>query len=218
MTSTSGAAFDLAQALIDGLEAGEYVPGQRMIEADISRRYNTGRQIVRDALQRLNALGIVELAPNRGARIVSMTAEDAILTLDVTEVMFGLLARSAARRIAQGAESAVLASAIANLTASQEWMPPHVFAKARRQFFAALTQIAGNQELSRVIEQLRVHVLRAQFGFASLGQRHARELAEVGRQVMAGDEVRAEQASRAHVSDIREYLTESQKCEQSDAI
>ena len=208
-----GTVSDVARAVIEGLEAGLYVPGQRMVEADLCLRHGVGRQIVRHALQRLSALGVVELAPNRGARIASMTHEEAVRTLEVTEVLFGLLAESAARRLVDSSARNALIAAIAALNHSREQAALHLFVKARRQFFRALSQLAANPELSRIIDQVRVHVLRAQFGFAALAARHAEELAAVGALVLAGDVAGAGEASRQHVSAIREYLKNNQNRE-----
>ena len=54
-------------ALIRGLQAGRYVPGQRLIEADLTKELKVSRGPVREALKRLAAEGLVSLIPHRGA-------------------------------------------------------------------------------------------------------------------------------------------------------
>lgn len=198
---------DIARAVIQGLEAGEFAPGQRLVEADLCLRFGVGRQAVREALQRLRMVGVVDIVPNRGAHILHMTLEQAALTLEVTELLFGLAARTAARRIAAGAGTATLDHAIAELDACTDGTAAAPdYMRARRHLFAALAQIAENPELTRILDQTRVHVLRGQFGFASLRQDHARELAAIGRLVLAGDCAEAEAQARAHVERIRLHL------------
>lgn len=197
---------EIARAVIQGLEAGEYAPGQRLVEADLCLRFGVGRQAVREALQQLKMVGVVDIVPNRGAHILHMTLEQAALTLEVTELLFGLAARTAARRIAGGAGTAALEQAVAELDACGDGAAAGDYMRARRHLFAALAQIAENPELTRILDQTRVHVLRGQFGFASLRPDHARELAAIGRLVLAGRTAEAERQARAHVERIRLHL------------
>lgn len=196
--------LDIVHAVIKGLESGEFLPGGRLIEAELCLRFDIGRQVAREALQHLNARGIVELAPHRGAAIVRMTVEEAAQTLDVTELLFGLASRTAAKRIAAGGDTSALTAALHNIEVAET---PLDFAAARRHFYGALAETAGNGELTRLLDQVRVHVLRAQFGFVNERQSHSRELAAIGRLVLAGKAKRAEESSRAHVRGIKERLT-----------
>lgn len=43
------------------------MPAQRLVEMELASQYGVGRNSVREALQRLEAEGIVELFRNRGA-------------------------------------------------------------------------------------------------------------------------------------------------------
>lgn len=199
-------AAQIARDVIDRLESGEFAPGQRLVEADLCLRYAAGRQIIREALQHLNALGIVALEPNRGAHIVHVSREDAIMTLELTELLFGLVSRSAARRIAAGADASRLDVAIDELMQSSKSDDRALYMRARRHLFGALSHIAGNAELSRIMDQVRVHAMRAQFGFADFRKGHAQELAKIGRTVMAGDSANAEEHARKYVRSIREAL------------
>ena len=196
----------IARDVIDRLESGEFAPGQRLVEADLCLRYGAGRQIIREALQHLNAQGIVALEPNRGAHIVHVSREDAIMTLELTELLFGLVSRSAARRIAAGADDSRLRAAIQELVQASQHEDRALYMRARRHLFAALSHIAGNAELSRIMDQVRVHAMRAQFGFADFRRGHAQELAEIGRTVIAGECASSEERARNYVRCISESL------------
>lgn len=203
------AALDVVHAVVSGLEFGDFSPGERLVESELCLRFGIGRQTAREALQHLSARGVVDLAPNRGATIARLSRAEAAQTLEVTELLFGLASRSAARRIADGAPADAILAAVDELDASLGATGPVAFTAARRHFFAALAATAGNAELSRLLEQVRVHVLRAQFGFVTLRRDHARELAAIGRVVQAGDAEQAETMSREHVRGIREHLIET---------
>lgn len=199
-------ASDIASAIVRAIESGERHPGERLVEADLCLRFGTGRQAVREALQQLKAAGVVEIVPNRGAHILAISAEQAILTLEVTELLFGLAARSAARRIAAGADASSLERAVAELEACRDAGDAASYMHARRHLFGALAHTAANPELTRSLDQARVHVMRGQFGFAMMRHEHAAELAQVGKLVLAGQAAEAEVAARTYVERIRNRL------------
>ena len=63
-----GLASDLAyEALLADILAGAYPPGHRIREEEVAERVGISRTPVREALRRLNAEGLVDLPPHRGA-------------------------------------------------------------------------------------------------------------------------------------------------------
>ena len=62
--------------LRDLILTGDLEPGSRLGEADLATRLQVSRTPIREALPRLAAEGLVELIPNRGARVVSWSTED----------------------------------------------------------------------------------------------------------------------------------------------
>lgn len=51
-------------------------PGEKLTELAISENYGVSRTPVREALKNLEAEGLVEMIPNRGAFVVGLSAED----------------------------------------------------------------------------------------------------------------------------------------------
>lgn len=62
--------------LRDLILTGDLEPGSRLGEADLATRLQVSRTPIREALPRLAAEGLVELIPNRGARVVSWSPAD----------------------------------------------------------------------------------------------------------------------------------------------
>ena len=199
----------LARAIVDGLEAGAFAPGQRLVEADLCQRFGVGRSVVRDALQRLAARGVVTLSPNRGARISELTLEDALDTLELTELLLGLAARTAARGIGRQGVAEAVRDALARLEEARERDDPARFAAARKAFYSTLVRTGGNQALRRVVPSVEVHVLRARFGFSTMRAEIFEEFRAIGDAVLQGDPERAERLGREHVRRIRERLERS---------
>jgi DNA-binding GntR family transcriptional regulator len=57
------------QSLRDGILGGQYSPGIRLGEVELAKALGVSRTPVREALRRLDADGLIETAPNRGARV-----------------------------------------------------------------------------------------------------------------------------------------------------
>jgi GntR family transcriptional regulator, carbon starvation induced regulator len=63
--------------LADAILSGELVPGQRLLAADLTRQLGVSLTPLREGLQRLAGRGLVELDPQRGARVAEISASDA---------------------------------------------------------------------------------------------------------------------------------------------
>lgn len=63
-------AIRIADALTDAVAGGAIEPGERLVETDIAARMGVSRVPLREALKLLEAQGIVEVLPHRGARVV----------------------------------------------------------------------------------------------------------------------------------------------------
>ncbi|EGF90056.1 bacterial regulatory protein, gntR family protein [Asticcacaulis biprosthecium C19] len=70
------AANDVASRLRDGIRMGRYVPGQRLVEADIIADTGATRSRVREALQRLATEGLVTIEEFRGASVKKLTLDE----------------------------------------------------------------------------------------------------------------------------------------------
>jgi DNA-binding GntR family transcriptional regulator len=65
----SSLAVRIADALSDGIAGGAIEPGERLVETEIAARMEVSRVPLREALKLLEAQGIVEVLPHRGARV-----------------------------------------------------------------------------------------------------------------------------------------------------
>ncbi len=81
---------------------GEYLPDERLVEEHLAERLGVSRTPVRQALTMLEAEGLVEIAPNKGAVVCSFSIEDVWDIYDLRAVLEGYAARRAADRV--GAE------------------------------------------------------------------------------------------------------------------
>lgn len=201
MTAPSGPEA-LVRDVLQGLAEGRFVPGQRLSEPDLMARYGLGRSTVREGLGRLAASGIVVQTPHRGAQIRLLSRRAACDVLRVTEPLLGLAARQAAEAVARGADPGPLLAATADYDAAAEGEK----ARARGRYYRALTTLAGNAELDRLLPLLQVHLIRAQLRLARPPGRGAR--AALVAAVASGRPEAAEAAARGHIRALIDTLPE----------
>jgi DNA-binding GntR family transcriptional regulator len=192
--------------IMNGLEARTYVPGQRLVEADLEARFGVGRNSVREALQRLAAEGVVDILRHKGAAIRSLGLKETLDVLDVAERMTGLLALSAARGVAAGHKPQALARALQQLRAADRAQDAEALARSRRGFYRALLDASGSLELRRLFPSIQMPVVYAQHALPALQKIRLRDYAAIERAVAAGDEVAADARGMEHVRNVRQEI------------
>ncbi|MBP0457987.1 GntR family transcriptional regulator [Streptomyces montanisoli] len=93
------------EALLELIITRALRPGQHLVESELAGHLGVSRQPVREALQRLNTEGWVDLRPAQGAFVHEPTKEEADQLLSVRT----LLEAEAARLAAAGADEAGIA-------------------------------------------------------------------------------------------------------------
>jgi DNA-binding GntR family transcriptional regulator len=84
------------ETLLDLIISGSLPPGQHLIEGELAEALGVSRQPIREALQRLQTDGWVDLRPAQGAFVHQPTLEDACQLLQVRSVLETYSARLAA--------------------------------------------------------------------------------------------------------------------------
>jgi DNA-binding GntR family transcriptional regulator len=115
--ATSGAAevhdqADRARfALEDLIVTLELPPGSFWSELQLSERIGIGRTPVREALQRLEAEGLVKVLPRLGVQVTEVNVAHQLLLLEVRRVLERLIAQGAARRATSDERQSLLVMA-----------------------------------------------------------------------------------------------------------
>ncbi len=217
VTDTPESAADAVfHGIVQGLAQQRFVPGQRLVEVDLAAQFGVSRASVREALQRLAAQGLVELFRNKGAAIRTLSAQETLEVLDVAERMTGLLARSAARAIAAGAQRAPIQAALAQLHEADRGQDTDAFASARRGMYRALLDTGRSRELRRLLPSIHMPIVYAQHRPAALQQVRMRDYKAMCQAVLAGDENGADAAGMAHVRHVRESIVSLQHAAPTD--
>ena len=89
---------DVSDLLRNDILNGDFPPGERLIELQLTERYGVGRAAIRSAIVELSAEGLVVHETNRGAAVRRVSIEEAIEIAEARGALESLLARRAAER------------------------------------------------------------------------------------------------------------------------
>lgn len=195
------------QALRDRIVGGEILPGMHLVEAELTAAHGVSRGTAREALRRLSADDLVELASHRGARVRRLTHRD----VDELYVVREALETVAARLAATGPRE--LLAVLRGVYAEAERLTPGrdrvQLVRLNHRFHHTLAEMAGNRTLSTVLTRLNTPMIGHQFvsaldaiDIATSQRHHARILAALA----ARDAGRAEAAMRRHMEWSRQAV------------
>jgi DNA-binding GntR family transcriptional regulator len=147
----------LLQAILDG----RYPPGARIIETRVARELGTSQAPVREALRDLEALGVVETAAFRGARVRRPSAAELLEAFAIRAELESLAARLAIPRFTAG-DIDELDGYVTEMQLAADTGDAHAEATADAAFHGRVVEMAANSTLLRVWRTLepfsRTHI------------------------------------------------------------
>lgn len=87
--------------IVDGIVSGRWKPGERIVERRIAAELEVSQTPVREALRELEALRLIESAPNKGVRVRQLSAADLDEIYPVRAGLEQIAAELAAPRLAE---------------------------------------------------------------------------------------------------------------------
>ena len=205
---TAGTRLDLTQQIRAAILGGEFAPYQRLIEADLSERYDASRAAVRTALLNLTSEGLVERVPNRGARVRAISVDEAVEIVEVRIGLETLCARKAAENLtdSDAAQLRQLRSEIEAAVASGNLVE---YSRLNQELDQRIRDLSHHATATQLLERLRAQSARHQFRLAfhpGRATQSAPEHIAIIDAVLAKDPDAAEAATRAHLSGIVDIL------------
>ena len=89
----------IKKELMQRISDGAYQPGERLIELQIAREFETSQAPVREALCELEIMGVVETEPYKGTRVKEITPQDLEEAIKIRSALESLAAESADNRL-----------------------------------------------------------------------------------------------------------------------
>jgi DNA-binding GntR family transcriptional regulator len=183
---------------------GDFVPNQRLVEADLSEQFAASRATVRSALVELANEGLVERVQNRGARVRAVSLAEAVEISEVRMVVEGLCAAKAAERVTrdEARQLKAIGKAMRAAVSSGDVLG---YSQLNQELHRMVREIGGQETARGVLERLRAQSVRHQFRLAMHPGRPAVSLPEhvaIIDAICARDPVAAEAAARAHLRSV----------------
>jgi len=214
--------------VVDRLRAliltGEYGPEERLVEEQLADRLGVSRTPIRQALTTLEAEGLVEMEPNKGAAVCSFSVDDVWDIYDMRAVLEGHAARRASERIA--------AEDLARLSGSVEEMEGlagryadheeeiRVLVALNQAFHGTIIDASRNRRLQRLIGRT-IEIPLMFKAFFWYGEKERMVSNHYHRQILGaledGDGERAEIIMREHVYEGRDFVIQALETDQKGA-
>lgn len=199
-------ADEIFERLYGLMLAGELPSGGEVNEAQLAQRFACSRGPVREAVQRLQGLRLIEREAFMRARVVSLSLADLVDVFELREAAEGMACRLATQRMSDAALERLLAlvegreAADAN-GARDANEAGNAGLERRIDFHVAVARASGNRQIERLLCQELYHLIRLY---------RARSGATPGRHEEASDEHwQIVRAMRARDADLAESLMRS---------
>jgi len=153
---------DLVGQLRDFLVEGHLAPGIRVPERELCERFTVSRTPLREALKVLAAEGLIELLPNRGARVRQFSEADIRNLFEVIAGLDFLAGRLACQRITDEQIAAIEALHLAMYTHYLR-RELHDYFQINQRIHQAIVEAAGNPVLTANYANLNAVVRRLRY-------------------------------------------------------
>ena len=205
VASTAAKARD---ALREAILSGEYLPGERLVEAQLCQRLGASRFNVRSALQDLAAEGLVEVQRNKGAQVRKVSLDEAIEITELRMVIEGLVAARAAERVSDDDASELdeIGLLMRRAVSAGEFRR---YSDLNQRLHRLIQTIARHRTADNLIETMRAQLVRHQYTLSLLPGRPAASLPQHERiveAIRARSPKAAEKAMRDHIASVIEAL------------
>ncbi|MFI6032740.1 GntR family transcriptional regulator [Streptomyces sp. NPDC051315] len=149
----------IREHIVEGIVSGRWKPGERIVERRIATELEVSQTPVREALRELEALRLIESAPNKGVRVRNLTAADLEEIYPVRAGLEQIAAELAAQRLAE--ETSVLETEVAALYEADRAADGEAQVRHTVAFHREMVRAAGNSVLLHTWEGLGIEVFTA---------------------------------------------------------
>jgi DNA-binding GntR family transcriptional regulator len=160
----------LADELKEAILAGKLAPGERISEGRLASSLKVGRVPLREAMRRLEAEGYVTFLPDDSVAVNKPTVEEVQDYYSIASVLEGLATRLAVER-ARPEEVARLRELHQLLKEAYKDKDPERYFEANSRFHRFIAEIACNERLYRLVDQMRQEIRKTRILSLHLPQR-----------------------------------------------
>lgn len=202
---------NLTEYLIEAIVEGQLAPGSKISEPELAKQFQVSRGTLREALMRVEGLGLIERIPHIGARVIQLSPTKLVELYAVREALEGMAARLAARNITE-IELAGLESLLSTHSTHIDQVEgaSYFHQQGDFDFHYRIIQASRNQQLIGLLCDELYHLLRMyRYQSPRSHSRPVEALEEhkfILRAIRQRDEELAEMLMRRHISRSRQLI------------
>ena len=189
----------MREAIIDG----HFAPGERLVERPLCEQLGVSRTVVRETIRFLEAEGLVEILPNRGPVVATLSRDQAEQIYEIRRQLEGSAAAACADAH-DDAFAAELTSALRHLEIKLDDTQWAGLLQATTRFYELIFEAAGHDIAWEIVQRLngRISRLRALTIAARDRSRPGIEhLRDIHAAILSGSADAARAAVEAHIAD-----------------
>lgn len=192
---------------------GKYKGGNELNEITLSEELSVSRTPVREALKRLEKDSLIRITPHKGAMVVEPTLNDVLELSSIREVVEGLAAKMAAKRI-RDEEIAVIQAEFPDFN---EALTPANYIKAYEagtKLHDLIVEKAGSKRIGDIINNLKAQIELVTFKNAEIPGRYEaafKEHQDIINALKMHDDEAAEKAMKTHIKNVMMSLIDYNK-------
>jgi len=153
---------EVADRLRDLIVQGELEPGTRLNERLLTERFGISRTPLREAIKMLASEGLVQLLPNRGAVVTSITRKSALDMFQVMGVLESLAGELACQRATER-DIEEIAKLHASMRRHHKRRELNEYFRLNQEIHQRIVDCAGNAELADIYRRLSVRLRRVRY-------------------------------------------------------
>lgn len=194
-------------AIRDAIVTKRLVPGERVTEAGLAARLKVSKTPVREAMLRLQEVGLIEPDAVRGTRVLQPSATAFEHAFELREALETFTARKAAMQATQRDIRTIRETAQRSLNHARAGRIDD-FRSCDRELHEAIAAAAGNPRIAKAIDDAvaLIGALRARdLPHAEAAATCAESHVAIAEAIRAHDADSAEERMRAHLRELREF-------------
>lgn len=203
----SRSASSLRQQVTDRLRSaiieGRMAPGARLVERELCASLDVSRTLLREAMQHLQAEGLIQIIPHRGPSVARIDAQEAREIYRVRESLEALAGEGFARHAGEEQVRA-LRQALRELGQGVRSARPDRLLAGKDLFYTTLLEGCGNRVVAQLLTQLNNRVTPLRRLSMSQPGRPAQMMAELEAVVVAVEARDAKRAGRLCAAHVRQ--------------
>ena len=200
----AGQTETILNRILEDIDRGQLNPGDPIDEQTLIATYGVSRTPLREVLLRLEAMGLVERLPRKGAVLFRPSLEEFLSILEVHAKLEGQAAGLAARRISPELSKGLVAivEACERHAAEKGDSDPDGYYQLNLRFHEIIAKASGNPFLLEMIKTNARKLLayyRARYRYPGMIAESAREHRALSELILSHEAVQAEAEMERHV-------------------